>query len=123
MDEEEVKTVFNALYPVHPTRLDQEDDFSVDDMPDFSQEELFIAIDSLRSKKAPGPDGIPAEIIKIDAHESPSLMLRMYNKCIRTGVFNRQDQNSLSVCILRGLAFSNATISRKSLRGHKKKTT
>ena len=47
---------------MHPTRLDQEDDISVDDIPDFTQEELFAAVDSLANKKAPGPDGILAYI-------------------------------------------------------------
>ena len=34
MDEEEAKTVVDALFPMHPTRLDQEDDISVDDIPE-----------------------------------------------------------------------------------------
>ena len=70
MDEEEAKTVVDALFPTHPTRLDQEDDISVDDIPDFTQEELFTAVDSLRNKKAPGPDVIPAEIIKMHPNRS-----------------------------------------------------
>ena len=55
------------MIPTHPTIVDQEDDINLDDIPEFMQEELFTAVDSLRNKKAPGPDGIPAEIIKIAA--------------------------------------------------------
>ena len=79
MDEEEAKKVVVALFPMHPTRQDQEGDISEDDIPDFTQEELFAAVGSLINKKAPGPDGIPAEIIKTAANECPSLMLIMYN--------------------------------------------
>ena len=75
--ERQAKTVVDALFPMHPARLDQEDDISVDDIPDFTQEQLFAAVVSLRNKKAPGPEGISAEIIKIVAHECPALMLRM----------------------------------------------
>ena len=77
MDEKKAKTVVDALFPVHPTRLDKKDDINVDDVPDFTEKELFVAVGSLRNKKAPGPDGIPAEIIKIAAHECPALMLKM----------------------------------------------
>ena len=97
MDEEEAKTVVDALFPVHPTRVDEEDDMSVDDVPDFTEEELFIAVDSLRNKKAPGSDGIPAEIIKIAVHEWPALMLNVYNTCNQTGVFSRQWKVALLV--------------------------
>ena len=53
MDEEEAKTVVDALFPTHLTRVDQEDDINVDNIPDFTQEELFAAVDSLRNKKLP----------------------------------------------------------------------
>ena len=71
--------------------LDEEDnEINVDDVPDFTEEELFATMDCLRNKKAPGPDGIQAEIIRIAAHEFPVLLMKMYNTCIRTGDFSRQ---------------------------------
>ena len=79
MNEEEAKIVVDALFPVHPTIVDEEHDMNVDDVPDFTEEELFVAVDSLRNKNAPGSDGISAKIIKIAAHECPALMLKMYN--------------------------------------------
>ena len=82
MDEEEKKTVVDALFPMHLTRLEQEDDVSVDNILDFTQEQLFSAVDSFKNKKALGVNGTPAEIIKIAAEECPSLKLRMYNACI-----------------------------------------
>ena len=102
MDEEEARTVVDALFPMHPTRIDQEEDIRVTEIPDFTQEELFAAVDSLRNKKAPGPDGIPAEIIRIAAHECPSLMLMMYNSCLRAGVFSRRWKKALLVLISKG---------------------
>ena len=37
MDDEEAKTVVDALFPTHPRRVDQEDDINVDDKLDYSQ--------------------------------------------------------------------------------------
>ena len=64
MDAEQAKTVVDVLFPVHPTRMDEEDDINVDDVPDFTEEELFVAVDSLMNKKAPGPDGIPTRLLR-----------------------------------------------------------
>ena len=79
MNEEEVRHIVDGLFPTHPERK-AENDLDKDDeevVPEFTEEELLTAVDSLKNGKAPGPDGITTEILKIAAHECPQLILYM----------------------------------------------
>lgn len=51
----------------------------------FSKEELEEAIRSVTSKKAPGLDGIPNEVVLVVAREFPELLLDVYNTCLKEG--------------------------------------
>ena len=42
---------------------------------------------SLKSNKAPGPDGVPKEVLKLIAEERVRVLLYMYNTCLTRGVF------------------------------------
>ena len=42
----------------------------------------------MKSGKAPGPDGIPVEVLKAIAYRSPETLLNVYNVCLREGVFS-----------------------------------
>ena len=42
------------------------------------------------TRKAPGPDGIPAEVILSIAKERPYLLLNMFNACLLAGVNGRE---------------------------------
>lgn len=53
----------------------------------FTNEELTSAARTLKTGKAPGPDGVPAEVLQAVAAERPSMLLRMYNACLTEGVF------------------------------------
>ncbi|KAK9693271.1 Reverse transcriptase (RNA-dependent DNA polymerase) [Popillia japonica] len=86
MDAVEMENIVRALFPQHPIRPEMRFDNS-NDCPPFTHEELEIAFLSLKNRKAPGPDGIPSEILKIVFQCSPSLLLRMYNVCLEYGVF------------------------------------
>ncbi|XP_073847500.1 uncharacterized protein [Musca autumnalis] len=41
----------------------------------------------LKTKKAPGPDGIPTEVIKANAQNRPNVLLTIYNICLMEGTF------------------------------------
>src|SRR5204862_7589276 len=41
----------------------------------------------MRNNRAPGPDGIPAEALKVAMGSHPHLLLRMFNACLVAGVF------------------------------------
>lgn len=86
LNESTMTSIVKTLFPTHPLR--PEVDFGeIPECPPFSDDELKIAIKSSKNKKAPGPDGIPSEALKIVAQENPHLLLEMYNTCLRAGVF------------------------------------
>jgi len=60
--------------------------YTMDDK-EFTKEEVKQVIESLQPKKAPGPNGITNEIIKLVFKEIPKTMTATYNACLRTGRF------------------------------------
>jgi hypothetical protein len=60
-----------------------------EEVPAFTVEELQAAAKRLRPKKAPGPDGIPPEVVKNLVDEVPEVILEVMNDCLRTRTFPR----------------------------------
>ncbi|KYB29499.1 hypothetical protein TcasGA2_TC032967 [Tribolium castaneum] len=56
-------------------------------IPDFTHDELRDAARRLKSGKAPGPDGVPGEIIKIMVEERPDTLLEIFNRCAKDSTF------------------------------------
>ncbi|XP_035737497.1 uncharacterized protein LOC118448399 [Vespa mandarinia] len=50
---------------IRPKREISLDAPGLSEVPQFTEEELLMAASSMRNRKAPGPDGLPAEIIKV----------------------------------------------------------
>lgn len=98
LDERTARTIATGLFPSlprvdwavkpvdvqFPTEL--ESDIDTDRGP-FTEQELLQAADRLPSGKAPGPDNVPNEIIKLAAHRFPNVFLAAYNACANTGHF------------------------------------
>jgi hypothetical protein len=82
----------------------QENDIFVapEHVPLFSEQELKEAIGAMRCHKAPGPDGIPTEVLKVVARSSPHLLLNMYNRCLMEGLFPTQWKVQRLVLISKG---------------------
>ncbi|GJQ67289.1 hypothetical protein Trydic_g8190 [Trypoxylus dichotomus] len=53
----------------------------------FNEEELRTVMGCLAQRRAPGPDNITNEILKLVYQHSPHLLLDMYNECLAAGVF------------------------------------
>ena len=53
----------------------------------FSIHEVDRVISNLNDRKAPGPDGISANIIKNIHLSHPTLLREVFNKCLALGVF------------------------------------
>lgn len=82
-----MEDIVNGLFPDHPTRHHSE--IPVKGLvPNFTVAELMEAVGSMSGRKAPGPDGIPTEVVKATASSYPHLLLYMYNTCIQSGVFS-----------------------------------
>lgn len=89
MEEMQMWYIVNSLFPTLaeenrppcPTQPREEE------IPAFTIEELQQAARSLRNKKAPGPDGVPMEVLKVITRSHPDVLLNMYNQCLNKGVF------------------------------------
>ena len=88
LSEEMMNRIVQELFPSHDV-IREENTSTTEDRPPplFSLEELTTAVGGVKMRKAPGPDGVPAEVLAVIAKERPQILLRMYNKCLRNGVF------------------------------------
>ena len=66
--------VIEELFPVHPPRLVRTYDVPVHAIPLFT-EELIVAAKSLKKGRAPGPNGIPAEVLQVIALRCPVVLI------------------------------------------------
>ena len=87
MDEGIMHNIVSTLFPRHEWREDNNDIETSNYIPLFTIAELKPAACSLKNKKAPGPDGIPTEVIKEIAQNRPEMLLKMYNSCLKEGIF------------------------------------
>lgn len=102
MDENEMGNIVNGLFPTHPIRDEEDNHNSSCDVLLFTEQELSLAIAGLKSGKAPGPDGIPVEILKVAVDVCPRLLLDMYNACLKVGVFPRRWKKARLVLLDKG---------------------
>ena len=82
-----MEELVGTLFPDHP--VEERDGIAVDEIPPFTVEELMAVVSGLPGRKAPGPDGIPNEVLKVVAAEKPRVLLDMFNACLRVGLFSR----------------------------------
>ncbi|XP_035737757.1 uncharacterized protein LOC118448520 [Vespa mandarinia] len=87
---------------IRPKREISLDAPGISEVPQFTEEEQLRAASSTRNKKVPGPDGLPAEIIKVVAQSHPELLLNMYNTCLRGGIFPAPWKKAKLVLISKG---------------------
>jgi len=87
LDSSKMAEIIGTLFPTH-----QPLEALLEDQPDevpplFTLQELTSAAGALKSKKSPGPDGVPTEVLKVIASERPHVLLDMYNACLVKGNF------------------------------------
>ncbi|CAG5100665.1 Protein of unknown function [Cotesia congregata] len=76
-------SIVAELFPKHPPR-EKKHYTKNNEVTPFTTKKLQDAAKSLKTGKAPGPDGIPASVIKIIALEYPDLLLNTYNACLKS---------------------------------------
>lgn len=72
-----MNTVVDSLFPTHPVLKKRK--INQKNVPLFTVEELKISLMQMKNKKAPGPDRIPTEVLKLLAEEHSDLLLNMFN--------------------------------------------
>lgn len=56
-------------------------------LPPFTKDELEVAMNRVRNGKAPGPDGLTGEMVKLIFRAAPNTCLQVFNECLTMGVF------------------------------------
>lgn len=90
LDADTKSRIVDALFPSHPVRVVEDAPVQNVVPPLFTEGELSAAVSSMKNKRAPGPDGVPVEALKLVASSQPFLLLSMFNTCLSAGVFPRQ---------------------------------
>lgn len=102
MDEETMRHIVVSLFPTHEDRGDTMVAEGAIQLTPFSLLELQTAAKGLKNGKAPGPDGIPAEVLKEIALYRPQMLLKMYNNCLEEGIFPKTWKKQHLVLIDKG---------------------
>ena len=85
-----VDAIIDTLFPTRELPASTPPQEAIEEIPLFSIEELSKSVKRLPTKKAPGPDGITNEVVKLAAREDPSALLAVYNCCLTNATFPRQ---------------------------------
>lgn len=65
----------------------------------FTGEEVLACVSTFSNRKAPGPDGMPNEVVKAAAFSNPDQFCNLFNKCLEKGSFPRRWKNGKLVLI------------------------
>jgi len=71
-------------------------------IPRFTADELTRAVRRLSPRKAPGPNGLPNEVLKMFAVSRPQAALRIYNDCLTALTFPPRWKRARLVLIRKG---------------------
>ncbi|XP_053960464.1 uncharacterized protein LOC128864736 [Anastrepha ludens] len=80
LDSDAISKIVGRLLPTHPMLCGNRDPQGDEMFPPFTEEEPKTAARSLKRNKAPGPDGVPAEALKLVAESRSDVMFYVYNK-------------------------------------------
>ena len=94
--------IVKALFPTHEQRPRKILQNQCDKIEPFSCSELQEAGKRLQPRKAPGPDNIPNEILKVVLEVWPVLLLEMYNNCLQNGIFHKKWKRQKLVLLRKG---------------------
>ena len=83
-----VERIIRDLFPEQITqKRDRQMDYVFQEEYLFTMDELREEAKRLKNNKAPGPDNIPNEVLKIVVETCPDVLLNVFNDCLRQGVF------------------------------------
>lgn len=67
--------IVDAIFQTHQLKMDEAVERPV---AELSEHYLVVALSSMKNKRAPGPDVIPAEILKVIANSHSQLLLNAW---------------------------------------------
>lgn len=102
MDVDTMENIVKTLFPIHEARVDVSAEEDIPSITLFTTEELIAATSKLKNKKAPGPDGVPTEVLKAIVETRPEILLNMYNYCLIEGLFPETWKEQKLVLISKG---------------------
>ncbi|KAI5739769.1 hypothetical protein M8J77_023226 [Diaphorina citri] len=79
--------ILDTLFPSHEITQWEDTILDENEIIPFTTDELAEIGINLKTKKAPGSDGIPSEVLKILIMENPETFLKVFNKCLERGIF------------------------------------
>lgn len=82
-----MENIVDTLFPEHPIRPKRKEKQTVGEIELFTEAELTKAVLSMQNNKAPGSDGLPAELLKAVTKSHSHLLLNVYNSCLEEGMF------------------------------------
>ena len=95
--EEMIELMLEHLFPDDDPQIDTDQQkevrrqtkqpINMADDKEFTQDEVRQVVEGFKDKKAPGPNGITNEIVKIVFQAIPKTMTRLYNACLKSGHF------------------------------------
>ena len=115
LDEQATKVIVDTLFPDHPNNQHPQSEVRRDEIPLFTEAEMAEAIRSMKNGKAPGPDGIPAEALKVALKVIPGILLAMFNACLVLGVFPKTWKEARLVLLCKGKGVPGAPSSYRPL--------
>lgn len=83
---EKQKEILETLFPKH-ARTTWTSEIETENIEEFTMDELISVLIRTKKKKAPGPDGITPEILKIAIEAMPQYVLDAFNKILKAGIF------------------------------------
>lgn len=78
--------IVHELFPTHPALVEIVHHTDIN-IPPVTLRELELASRRLHPSKAPGPDGVPNEALKVAVKSHPTIFQEAYNRCMKDGVF------------------------------------
>lgn len=87
IEEEMIPRIISTLFPTQPALTPPNIRNTNDAIPEVTDEEIEFLCERSPRRKAPGPDGIPAELIKALLKTKPEAFKNLVNNCLRRGEF------------------------------------
>lgn len=87
LNDEKIKLWVEKLFPKHPINVWMDIVVAEEEIPMFQRTEIIAAAKKIKTKKAPGPDNIPPEVMKAVAEKNPDLVTEVFNHCLKSGEF------------------------------------